>query len=82
MSQLNLDNIEKVIKLKRVSFRYSITMPNRYFSSCDCFIFNVNGLSKDEIAEKCETDMRKKMNNLFDSDDCIWSVKVSRVSKI
>lgn len=82
MSQLNLDNIEKVIKLKRVAFRYSITMPNRYFSSCDSFIFDVNGLSKAEIAEKCEGKMREKMNNLFNDDDCIWSVRVSRVSKI
>ena len=82
MSQLSFEQIEKVEELREVTFLYSITMPRKYHSSCESFIFDVNGLSKDEIAEKCEADMRKKMNNLFDGDDCDWKVTITKQRKV
>lgn len=82
MIQLSLDNIEKIVKLKEVTFLYSINTPRKYYSSCESFIFDVNGLSKNEIAEKCEADMRKKLNNLFNGADCTWRINVLRATNI
>ena len=82
MSQLSLDHIEKVEKLKELTFLYSINTPYKRYSSCESFICDVNGLSKNEIAEKCEAEMRKRLNYMFDGDDCAWRINVLRATKI
>ena len=83
MSQLFLNEIEKIVKLKEVTFSYRIRVPRlRDFYSTDTLICDVNGLSDEAIAEKCEKAMRKKMNNLFDGDDCEWKVSIIKKRKV
>jgi hypothetical protein len=82
MYQLSLDSIEKVEKLKEITFHYSITTPYKSYSSVEYFICDVNGLSKTELVEKCEAEMRKRLNYLFDGYDCSWKVKVLKKTKI
>ena len=83
MSQLFLNEIEKIVKLKEITFSYRIRVPRRRdFHLTDTLICDVNGLTDEEIAEKCEKATREKMNNMFDGDECEWKVVILKKTKI
>ncbi len=83
MSQLFLDEVEKIEKLKEITFGYRIRVPRRRdFNLTDTLICDVNGLSDEDIAKKCEDATRKKMNNMFDSEECEWKIVILKKTKI
>ena len=83
MSQLFLNEVEKIEKLKEITFSYRIRVPRRRdFHLTDTLICDVNGLTDEDIAKKCEKVTRAKMNNMFDSDECEWKVVILKKTKI
>ena len=82
MSQLSLESINKVEKMKNVLFSYSIDTAHKYYGAkSEEFVCDVN-CSNEELVKKCEVEMRRRLNGLFDGDDCHWSVKVISKKKV